>query len=172
VTIIQFTLTRSSSQPLARIDNSGKLTLLQAKASSSGRRADLDITLNPDTNGERAADHRRRLGLFLAAPSLYPKLGGEVASMFYDVENAEATTRARSPTSTRSAQGHRQYSFQVVTAKPAPQFRAVLALTYFPPRRWAQGGVEKVGEKWIAPENILSNGPYKLVTPARTTNRS
>jgi oligopeptide transport system substrate-binding protein len=49
-----------------------------------------------------------------------------------------------------------------VTAKPAPQFRAILALPYLTPVPKAV--VEKVGDKWIAPENILSNGPYKLVS--------
>ena len=151
-------------EPLARIDNSGKLTLLQAKSIEVGPDGRTwTITLNPDykwSNGQpiTAADwvySWRRL--------LDPKLGGEVASMFYDVENAEDYNKGKvTDINQVGIKETGEHSFQVVTAKPAPQFRAILALTYFTPVPKAV--VEKVGDKWTLPENILSNGPYKLVS--------
>jgi len=151
-------------EPLARIDNNGKLTLLQAKSIDVGPDGRTwTITLNPGykwSNGKpiTAADWEyswKRL--------LDPKLGGDVASMFYVVENAEAYNTGKiTDVNQVGIKATGEYSFQVVTATVAPQFRAVIALTYFTPV--PKEVVEKVGDKWIAPENILSNGPYKLVS--------
>lgn len=151
-------------EPLARIDNNGKLTLLQAKSIDVGPDGRTwTITLNPDykwSNGKpiTAADWEyswKRL--------LDPKLGGDVASMLYVVENAEAYNTGKiTDVSQVGIKATGDYSFQVVTTIVAPQFRAVLALTYFTPV--PKEVIEKVGDKWIAPENILSNGPYKLVS--------
>ena len=151
-------------EPLARIDNSGNLTLLQAKSIEVGPDGRTwTITLNPDykwSNGKpiTAADWEyswKRL--------LDPKLGGDVASMFYVVENAEAYNTGKiTDVNQVGIKATGEYSFEVITANVAPQFRAVLALTYFTPV--PKEVIEKVGDKWIAPENILSNGPYKLVS--------
>jgi len=164
VTDYSIYVTAQLFQPLARIDNAGKLTMLQAKSIEVGPDGRTwTITLNPDykwSNGQpvTAADW-----VYSWQRLLDPKLGGEVASMFTDVENADDYNKGK--ITDINQVGIKQtgdYTFQVVTAKPAPHFRAVLALTYFTPVPKAV--VEKVGEKWIAPENILSNGPYKLVS--------
>jgi oligopeptide transport system substrate-binding protein len=150
-------------QPLARIDNSGKLTLLQAKSIEVGPDGRTwTITLNPDykwSNGQpiTAADWD-----YSWKRILDPKLGGEVASLIYDIENAEDYNKGKiADVSQVGIKATGDHTFQVVTTKVAPQFRAVMALTYLTPVPKAL--IEKVGEKWIAPENILSNGPYKLV---------
>src|SRR6185295_18623565 len=120
-------------EPLARIDNSGKLTLLQAKSIDVGPDGRTwTITLNPDykwSNGKpiTAADWEyswKRL--------LDPKLGGDVASMFYVVENAEAYNTGKiTDVNQVGIKARGEYSFQLVTATVAPQFRAVIARTNF-----------------------------------------
>ncbi len=78
-------------EPLARIDNKGNLTLLEAKSIEVGAgQADLDHHARPQLQMvERPADHRRRLGIFLEAPSRSRSSRSEVAAFLVDVENAE-----------------------------------------------------------------------------------
>src|SRR5439155_1614862 len=108
-------------EPLARIDNSGKLTLLQAKSIEVGPDGRTwTITLNPDykwSNGQpiTAADwvySWRRL--------LDPKLGGEVASMF---RSPAATCAPRSCAPTRRARS---------TSRPACRRRTFPACSRMP----------------------------------------
>ena len=91
-------------EPLARMDNNGKLTLL-AGQEHRGRagRPDLDHHAQPRLQMvERAADHRRRLGIFLEAHPR-PEAGSEVASFFYDIENAEDYNKGKITDVSRSA---------------------------------------------------------------------
>lgn len=157
-------------EPLARIDNSGKLTLLQAKSievGSDGRT--WTITLNSDykwSNGKpiTAADWE-----YSWKRILDPKRSSEVASFMYDIDNAEAYNKSKiTDASQIGIKATGEYTLQVVTAKVAPQFRAIIALPYLTPV--PKSVVESTGEKWIAPENIQSNGPYKLVN--RKTDQS
>src|SRR5882724_968741 len=77
-------------EPLARIDNTGKLILLQAKSIEVGPDGRTwTITLNPDykwSNGQQitAADWA-----YSWQRILDPKLSSEVATFLGDVENAE-----------------------------------------------------------------------------------
>ena len=77
-------------EPLARIDNTGKLTLLQAKSIEVGADGRTwTITLNPDykwSNGQpiTAADWE-----YSWKRILDPKLSSEVATFLSDVENAD-----------------------------------------------------------------------------------
>ena len=129
------------------------------------------ITLNPDykwSNGQpiTAADW-----VYSWKRILDPKLGERGRLDFYDVENAEDYNKGKvTDVSQVGIKATGENTFQVVTAKPAPQFRAMLALPYFTPV--PQGGGREVGDKWIAPENILSNGPYKLVRPGNESRSS
>ena len=151
-------------EPLARIDNKGNLTLLEAKSIEVGPDGRTwTITLDPKykwSNGQpiTAADWE-----YSWKRILDPKLSSEVAAFLVDVENAEDYNKGKiTDVSKVGIKATGEYTLQVVTAKPAPQFRAILALPYLTPVPKAV--VEKTGEKWIAPENILSNGPYKLVS--------
>jgi oligopeptide transport system substrate-binding protein len=157
-------------EPLARIDNSGKLVLLQAKSIDVGADGRTwTITLNPSykwSNGQpiTAADWE-----YSWKRILDPKLSSEVASFMYDIEHAEDYNKGKiTDVNQVGIKATGEYTFQVVTAKVAPQFRAIIALPYLTPIPKAV--VEKTAEKWIAPENILSNGPYKLVS--RKTDQS
>jgi oligopeptide transport system substrate-binding protein len=151
-------------QPLARLNKDGTLTMLQAKSIELGPDGKTwTITLNPDykwSNGQpiTAADWEyswRRI--------LDPKTGSEVAVFLSDIENADDYNKGKiTDFSKVGIKATGDYTLQVVTAGPAPQFRAKLALPYLTPVPKAI--VEKVGDKWILPANIASNGPYKLVS--------
>src|SRR5882724_12009481 len=111
-------------EPLARIDNTGKLILLQAKSIEVGPDGRTwTITLNPDykwSNGEKitAADWEyswKRL--------LDPKLASEVAAFLVDVENAEDYNKGKiADINQVGIKATGEYTLQVVTAKVAPQF--------------------------------------------------
>lgn len=151
-------------QPLARLNKDGTLTMLQAKSielAPDGRT--WTITLNPDykwSNGQpiTAADWE-----YSWKRILDPKTASEVAVFLDDIENADDYNKGKITDASKvGIKATGEYTLQVVTAGPAPQFRAKLALPYLTPVPKAV--VEKTGEKWILPENIVSNGPYKLVS--------
>jgi oligopeptide transport system substrate-binding protein len=151
-------------EPLARIDNKGNLTLLEAKSIEVGAdKRTWTITLDPKykwSNGQpiTAADWE-----YSWKRILDPKLSSEVAAFLVDVDNAEDYNKGKiTDVSKVGIRATGEYTLEVITSKAAPQFRAILALPYLTPI--PKAAVEKTGEKWIAPENILSNGPYKLVS--------
>src|SRR3954451_5874084 len=144
-------------EPLARIDSSGNLALGQAKSIEVGPDGRTwTITLNSDykwSDGQSitAADWEyswRRI--------LDPKLSSEVASFLYDIENAADYNKGKITDVNQVAiKATGEFTFQVVTAKVAPQFRTTLALPYLTPVPKAI--VEKTGDKWTAPDNIRTN---------------
>jgi oligopeptide transport system substrate-binding protein len=80
----------------------------------------------------------------------------------FDIENASDYNKGQiSDVKQVRIKAIGDHTLQVVTGKVAPHFRAILALPYLTPIPKAV--VEKVGDKWIAPGNIVSNGPYKLI---------
>jgi len=81
VTIIQFTLTRSSSSRWRASTTAAAYLAAGQEHRGRARRRTWTITLNPDykwSNGQPITDAGR---VYPAAPPR-PKLGGEVASMF------------------------------------------------------------------------------------------
>jgi oligopeptide transport system substrate-binding protein len=122
-------------QPLARTDKDGNLVLLQAKSielAPDGRT--WKIALNPDykwSNGQpvTAADW-----VYSWKRILDPKTGSETASFLSDVENAMDYNKGTLTDAEKvGIKATGEYSFEVVTALPAPQFRAKLALPYLTP---------------------------------------
>jgi oligopeptide transport system substrate-binding protein len=151
-------------QPLARLNKDGSLSMLQAKSielAPDGRT--WTITLNPDykwSNGEpiTAADYE-----YSWKRILDPKMASEVAVFLGDVENADDYNKGKITDPAKvGIKATGDYTLQVVTAGPAPQFRAKLALPYL--TAVPKAVVEKYGDKWILPGNMVSNGPYKLVS--------
>jgi oligopeptide transport system substrate-binding protein len=151
-------------EPLARIDNNGKLTLLQAKSIELGADGRTwNITLNPDYKWSNGQPITADDWVYSWRRILDPKLSSEVAAMMYDIDHAEDYNKGKlADVNEVGIKKTGELTFQVVTAKVAPQFRAIIALPYLTPVPRAV--VEKTGDKWIAPENVLSNGPYKLVS--------
>jgi oligopeptide transport system substrate-binding protein len=156
-------------EPLARIDNKGNLTLLEAKSIEVGPdNRTWTITLDPKykwSNGQpiTAADWE-----YSWKRILDPRLSSEVAAFLVDIENANDYNKGKiTDVSKVGIKATGDYTLQVVTAKPAPQFRAILALPYLTPIPKAV--VEKTGEKWIAPEQGQKTTAAKttvIATPA------
>jgi len=151
-------------QPLARIKSDGQLEMLQAKnieLGSDGRT--WTITLNPnykwsDGTPVTAADWE-----YSWKRILDPKVASDVAAFLSDVENADQYNKGTiTDASQVGIKATGEYTFQVMTAKVAPQFRAKLALPYLTPVPKAV--VEQFGDAWVAPEHMVTNGPYKLVS--------
>ena len=151
-------------EPLARLTSEGKLSLLQAKSIDLGADGRTwTISLNPAYKWSNGKPITADDWVYSWRRILEPKLSSEVAAMMFDIENAEDYNKGK--IADVNAVGIKKiddFTFQVVTAKVSPQFRAIIALPYLTPV--PKDVVEKLGEKWIAPENILSNGPYKLVS--------
>lgn len=151
-------------QPLAHTDKDGNLVLLQAKSielAPDGRT--WKIELNPDykwSNGQKitAADW-----VYSWKRILDPKTGSEAASFLSDVESAMDYNKGTVTDPEKvGIKTTGEFTFEVVTAQSAPQFRAKIALPYLTPV--PKTVIEEFGEKWVAPEHMLSNGPYKLVS--------
>ncbi|MFO1060924.1 MAG: peptide ABC transporter substrate-binding protein [Dongiaceae bacterium] len=149
-------------EPLARMGADGQLTMLQAQSIEVGPDGRTwTIKLKPGykwSNGDPVTAHDWEYSL---RRIFDPKSASEVASMFYDIENAEAyNTGKLADVGQLGVKALSDDTLQVVTAKPAPQFRAILALPYLTPV--PRKVVEATGDKWTQPENIVTNGPYKL----------
>ncbi|MGE6744239.1 peptide ABC transporter substrate-binding protein, partial [Allorhizobium pseudoryzae] len=119
------------------------------------------ITLNPDYKWSNGDPITAEDWVYSWKRILDPKTASEVAPFLNDVENADAYNKGKiTDANMVGIKATGDNTFQVVTAAVAPYFRAKLALPYLTPVPKAL--VEKVGDKWIAPENMLTNGPYKL----------
>ena len=157
-------------EPLARLDEKGNLVLRQAKSIDLGADGRTwTITLNPNYKWSNGVPITAADWVYSWKRILDPKMASEVATFLGDVENADAYNKGKiTDADAVGIKATGEYTFQVVTATVAPYFRAKLALPYLTPVPKAL--IEKVGDKWIAPENMLSNGPYKLT--ARINDQS
>ncbi len=151
-------------EPLARIDEKGNLVLRQAKSIDlvpDGRT--WTITLDPAYKWSNGDPVTAQDWVYSWKRILDPRLASEVAPFLSDVENAEAYNKGKiTDPDAVGIKATGEFTFQVKTSVVAPYFRAKLALPYLTPVPKAV--VEKAGDKWIAPENMLSNGPYKLAS--------
>ena len=79
-----------------------------------------------------------------------PELGERVAGMeFVPVQGEDIGIEAVD-----------DYTFRVTLVRPAPYFVGLVAhQTFKPVLRWV---VEQYGDAWTRPENIITNGPFKL----------
>lgn len=157
-------------EPLARIDEKGELILLQAKSIELGQDGRTwTITLNPDYKWSNGDPITADDWVFSWRRILDPKTASEVAAFLSDVENADAYNKGTlADVNEVGIKATGEYTFQVVTTVVAPHFRAKLALPYLTPV--PRKVVEALGDKWTLPENIVTNGPYRLV--ARVNDQS
>lgn len=92
---------------------------------------------------------------------LAPEFGGEYASLLYIIDGAEAFNTGKAGPEALQAKAIDDKTLEIKLAHPAPYFLAQLThQTAFPVPRHV---VEKHGEDWTKPENIVVNGAYKLV---------
>lgn len=83
------------------------------------------------------------------------------ADILYPVQNAEAIAAGRMPPDTLGVMAEGDHIFRVTLAAPKPNFTDYLyhRATY-PVHR---PSVERLGEAFARPGNLVSNGPYRLV---------
>lgn len=93
---------------------------------------------------------------------LNPKtVGAAYASVQYEIKNAREVNGGRMPLEALGVKAVDDYTLEITLEHPAPYLPGLLKhYTAFPVPRQA---IEKYGENWTRPENIVVNGPYKLV---------
>ena len=96
-----------------------------------------------------------------------PAIASQYSSLLYNIKNAEAVNNYDPeagiglPPEELGVRAIDDYTLEIVLEQPAPYFLGLLThYTTYPVPRHA---VEQYGEAWIQPENIVVNGPYKLV---------
>ena len=90
-----------------------------------------------------------------------PAIASQYSSLLYNIKNAEALNNGRVAPEELGVRAVDDYTLEITLESPAPYFLGLLThYTTFPV---PQHTVEQFGETWIQPENIVVNGPYKLV---------
>ncbi|MBK8198594.1 MAG: peptide ABC transporter substrate-binding protein [Acidobacteria bacterium] len=89
-----------------------------------------------------------------------PVIASQYASMLWLVKNAEAVNNGTMKPEDLGIRAIDDKTLEITLNYPAPYLPGLLShYTTFPVPRQA---VEKFGDAWIQPENIVVNGPYKL----------
>jgi oligopeptide transport system substrate-binding protein len=92
---------------------------------------------------------------------LLPETAAEYASLLYIIQGAEALNKGEAKVDTLGVKALDDYTLEVKLTGPAPYFLALLThYTAYPVPRHV---IDKVGNQWSKPENMVVNGPYKLV---------
>jgi oligopeptide transport system substrate-binding protein len=90
-----------------------------------------------------------------------PEIASQYASMLWLIRNAEMVNAAELPPEELGARAIDDKTLELTLEYPAPYLPGLLThYTTFPV---PQHIVEAFGDAWIQPENIVVNGPYKLV---------
>ncbi|MGA1343928.1 MAG: peptide ABC transporter substrate-binding protein, partial [Hyphomonas sp.] len=90
-----------------------------------------------------------------------PEIASQYASMLWLIRNAEKVNAAELPPEELGARAIDDKTLELTLEYPAPYLPGLLThYTTFPV---PQHIVEAFGDAWIQPENIVVNGPYKLV---------
>jgi oligopeptide transport system substrate-binding protein len=91
---------------------------------------------------------------------LDPKTAAKYASIIYPIKNAQAVNSGKLPPSEVGVRAIDPKTLQITLEEPTPYFIELLTHnTTFPVPRHV---VEKYGDQWIKPGNIVVNGPYVL----------
>ncbi|HEY7797284.1 MAG TPA: peptide ABC transporter substrate-binding protein, partial [Hyphomonadaceae bacterium] len=87
-------------------------------------------------------------------------LGAVYASVQYPIKNAQAVNGGSLPLDQLGVKAIDDYTLEVKLEYPAPYLPGLLKhYTAFPVPKHL---IDKVGDQWTRPENIVVNGPYKL----------
>lgn len=91
---------------------------------------------------------------------LDPKTVAQYATILYPLKNAEAVNTGKAPVDQLGVRAIDAKTLEIQLEHPAPYLPGLLThYTSFPVPRHV---VEKHGDDWIKPENIVVNGPFKL----------
>jgi len=92
---------------------------------------------------------------------LLPETAAEYASLLYIIEGAEAINTGKAAADTLGVKAIDDHTLEVKLTGPAPYFLELLThYTAYPVPRHV---IDKVGKDWTKPENMVVNGPFKLV---------
>ena len=92
---------------------------------------------------------------------LNPETAAEYASLLYIIEGAEAINKGEAALDTLSVKALDDRTLEIKLTGPAPYFLALL--THYTAYPVPKHVIDKVGKEWTKPENMVVNGPYKLV---------
>lgn len=92
---------------------------------------------------------------------LDPKTMAQYASILYPIKNAEKVNQGELPPSAVGVTALGPKKLEIKLDYPAPYLPGLL--THYTTYPIPKHVVEKWGDKWIRPEHIQVNGPYKLV---------
>jgi oligopeptide transport system substrate-binding protein len=106
---------------------------------------------------------------------LTPDLGAAYASMLYFMKGAEDFNLGKTKDfSTVGFEKTGTYSFKITLRGPTPYFPQLLKhFTWFPvPKHIVlkYGGIGEIGTQWSRPENLVSNGPFRIKSFRRTAH--
>ncbi len=97
--------------------------------------------------------------------AIMPETASPYAYVLYIIENAATINQTAIPTDTYDIDtlgvtAIDDYTVQFTLESPAPYFESISSLwTLRPVPSWA---IEEYGDAWTEPENIVTNGPYKI----------
>ncbi len=92
---------------------------------------------------------------------LLPETAAEYASLLYIIEGAEALNTGKGDASELAVKAIDPQTLEIKLTGPAPYFLELL--THYTAYPVPKHVIEKVGKLWTKPENMVVNGPYKLV---------
>jgi ABC-type oligopeptide transport system substrate-binding subunit len=91
---------------------------------------------------------------------LTPRTASRYASLLYPIRNAERFNKGEVDSSQLGVAAPDDSTFVVTLESPTPWFVSMTSFyTYLPVHR---ATVERYGDRWTRPENIVGNGPFRL----------
>ena len=92
---------------------------------------------------------------------LLPETAAEYASLLYIIQGAEAVNTGKAAADTLGVKAVDDLNLEIKLTGPAPYFLQLL--THYTAYPVPKHVIEKHGKAWTKPENMVVNGPYKLV---------
>jgi oligopeptide transport system substrate-binding protein len=88
-----------------------------------------------------------------------PKTASRAAPMLYMIVNAREVNSGKAPVQSLGVRAIDPGTFEITLINPTPYFLELIVHRCFPVPRWA---IEKHGQGWTKPDNIVVNGAFKL----------
>ena len=92
---------------------------------------------------------------------LDPATAAEYASLLYIIQGAEAVNKGEAKPENLAVKAVDDQTLEIKLTGAAPYFLALL--THYTAYPVPKHVIEKVGKEWTKPQNMVVNGPYKLV---------
>lgn len=92
---------------------------------------------------------------------LLPETAAEYASLLYIIEGAQAINTGKAKAESLGVKALDDLTLEIKLTGPAPYFLELL--THYTSYPVPKHVIDKVGKAWTKPENMVVNGPYKLV---------